>query len=81
MNMDPVSFWKNFWTEMREDAKKSVHAQFGYMDKEKVKEIVSILMDSPLYLDLPLIERIELIKRLNSMVHFVSDVPQSSLAL
>jgi hypothetical protein len=41
------------------------------MDREKVKEIVSILMESPLYFDLPLIERMELIRRLISMVHFV----------
>jgi hypothetical protein len=41
------------------------------MDREKVKEIVSILMESPLYFDLSLIERMELIRRLVSMVHFV----------
>ncbi len=41
------------------------------MDREKVKEIVSILMESPLYFDLTLIERMELIRRLVSMVHFV----------
>jgi hypothetical protein len=71
INMAPVSFWRNFWTEMREDAKKSVLAQFGYLDKEKAKEIVSILMESPLYLDLPLIERIKLIRMSISMVQFV----------
>jgi len=41
------------------------------MDREKVKEIVSILMESPLYFDLPLTERMELIRRLMLMVHFV----------
>jgi len=41
------------------------------MDREKVKEIVSILMESPLYFDLTLIERMELIRRLISMVHLV----------
>jgi len=70
MNMAPVSFWRNFWTEMREDVKKSVLTQFGYLDREKAKEIVSILMESPLYLDLPLIERMKLIRRSISMVQF-----------
>jgi hypothetical protein len=41
------------------------------MDREKVKEIVSILMESPLYFDLTLIERMELIRRLMPMVHLV----------
>jgi len=80
MNMDPASFWGNFWTEMREDVKKSLLAQSRYMDREKAKEIVSVLMESPLYLDLPLIERMKLMRRTLPMVHLVSDVPQSSLA-
>ena len=41
------------------------------MDKEKVKEIISILMESPFYLDLSLFERAGLIRKLISLVHSV----------
>jgi hypothetical protein len=48
-----------------------IKSEYAAMDREKVKEIVSILMESPLYFDLPLMERMELIRRLMLMVHFV----------
>ena len=39
------------------------------MEREKVKELVSILMESPLYFDLSLDERIELIRKLIPMIN------------
>jgi hypothetical protein len=39
------------------------------MEIEKVKELVSILMESPLYFDLSLGERMELIRSLIPMIH------------
>ena len=39
------------------------------MEKEKAKELVSILMESPLYFDLSLDERIELIRKLIPMIN------------
>ena len=45
--------------------------QEAVMDKEKVKEIISILMESPFYFDLSLIERVGLIRKLISLVHCV----------
>jgi hypothetical protein len=41
------------------------------MEREKVKELVSILMESPLYFDLSLDERMELIRKLIPMIHLV----------
>jgi hypothetical protein len=39
------------------------------MEREKVRELVSILMESPLYFDLSLDERMELIRNLMPMIH------------